>query len=412
MNEKQCFEIITNLAEEYALQNRCQVAQQEGAITNDFIDRGLSGTTVHIAQALKPHISYINNLINYIMEKLKADFNDIPLSNFKNALCHLSEQEFKRISNVPPRLITDANLHPMNQLNTQFQRELHIQAEMLRGVIQNKCAISKNINDAQPLNISDKSDTRLDIYKRWILNHKILSIVILLGVVVISLGAFSESIWKIFDSYKRVVETDKISESEPSVPPATSDEIKITKVRPIIDQPTKIRDFAGTGIMSLHWELVLSNNGEKDLSVIDYDVLQVLKKNPISYTDLRQGLYFLHDTKLQPVKFPMIIPAGHSSALFIRLGVMIDDKAYAMIKEEFNGNQPQTASSIIDFLRSCEIDIFGNPFSKNGIGVYSLPPLNDLQDPVFAVTFKTARNTEIADLISLYKYGLYRLATE
>ena len=59
-----------------------------------------------------------------------------------------------------------------------------------------------------------------------------------------------------------------------------------------------------------------------------------------------------------------------------------------------------------------EIDIFGNPFSKNGIGVYSLPPLNDLQDPVFAVTFKTARNTEIADLISLYKYGLYRLATE
>lgn len=258
----------------------------------------------------------------------------------------------------------------------------------------------------------DKPDTRLDVYKRWILDHKILSIVILAGVVIIAFGAFSEGVWKIIDSYKRVVETDIISESGPSEPPASSDEIKITKVRPIVDQPTKIRDFAGTGIMSLHWELVLSNNGDRDLSVIDYDVLQVLKKGPISYTDLRQGIYFLQDTKLQPVKFPMVIPAGHSSALFIRLGVMIDDKAYAMIKDEFDGKQPQNASSIIDFLRSREIDVYGNPFTKSDIGVYSLPPLNEIRDPVFSVTFKTARNTEIADLVSWYKYGLYRLATE
>jgi len=235
---------------------------------------------------------------------------------------------------------------------------------------------------------------------------------ILAGVVVIAIGAFSEGVWRIVDSYTRVVETGNKPESGPSVLPLTSDEIKITKVRPIVDLPTLIRDFAGTGIMSLHWELVLSNNGEKDLSVIDYNVLQVLKEGPIIYTDLYQGLYFLQDTKLQPIKWPLVIFAGHSSALFIRLGVMIDDKAYAMIKDEFDGTQPQNASSIIDFLRSREIDVYGNPFTKSDIGVYSLPPLNEIRDPVFGVTFKTARNTEIAELISWYKYGLYRLATE
>lgn len=253
--------------------------------------------------------------------------------------------------------------------------------------------------------MTDKQETRVDFYKKWFLNHKIYSLIIIFGIVIIALGAFSENIWKIIDSSKRFVKNE---ETIKSVSHTINDEIKITKVRPIIDQPTQIRNFAGTGILSLHWELLLSNNGDKDLSVIDCEVLQGL----ISYTDLYQGLYILQDATLQAINFPIIIPAGHSYPLFLRLGVIIDKKVFAMIKEEFDGKQGQNASSIIDFLRSREIDVYGNPFTKSDIGVYSLPPLDEIRDPVFVVKFKTARNTQIIDSISWYKYGLYRLATE
>jgi len=190
MNEKQCLEIVTNLANEYALQNRGQVAQEEGIITQDFLNRGSSGTTVYIAKALNPHIAYINNLINHIIEKLKTDFNNIPLNKFKNALCSLSEQEFRRISNVPSRLIMATNLHPVDQLSSQFQRELHIQAEKLRGIIQNKCAISKNMYDALPLKRR---------FFAYCTNHPLISFFVCVGVVVLAVLTFLS---KIIDSLK------------------------------------------------------------------------------------------------------------------------------------------------------------------------------------------------------------------
>ena len=43
--------------------------------------------------------------------------------------------------------------------------------------------------------------------------------------------------------------------------PTVGDKIEVTKVRSIIDQPTSISDFANTAVMSLYWEVVLSNNG-------------------------------------------------------------------------------------------------------------------------------------------------------
>ena len=192
MNEKQCIEIVTNLANEYALQNRGQVGQQEGLVTSDFIDRGLSGTTIHITKALNPHVSYINNLVNYIIEKLTADFKNVPLHSFKNALCILSEQEFKRISNVPPRLIVAANIQPIDQTIKQFQRRLHLGAEELQGVIQNKCAISKNVNDALPLK---------QRFHAYCTNHPILSFFICAGAIILSVLTFLS---KSFNSLKNL----------------------------------------------------------------------------------------------------------------------------------------------------------------------------------------------------------------
>lgn len=77
------------------------------------------------------------------------------------------------------------------------------------------------------------------------------------------------------------------------------DNLAITGVRSIIDQPTVILESfkmrggkaVQTGIISLYWEVLLSNNGVNDLPVIRYDILQIDKGFPeTSYTHMKQGI--------------------------------------------------------------------------------------------------------------------------
>ena len=253
----------------------------------------------------------------------------------------------------------------------------------------------------------EKPETRVDAYKRRLLDHKFLSIIILLGVIVIGLATCSDSVWKLVDSYKRVADNDEPSTDTSLVVSVAADDLKITKVRRILDQPTTIRDFADSGVMSLYWELTLSNNGKDDLSIIDYEILQVLNQGLSNYTGLQQGLYTLEADKLHPVQLPVVIPAGHALAFFIRVGVRMDKAAYELVKTEFDGTHTQDVSKIIDFLRSRETDVFGNPYKKNEFGS-SLPSMDDLQDPIFGVSFETARGVKTNDIISWYKYGLFR----
>lgn len=186
-----------------------------------------------------------------------------------------------------------------------------------------------------------------------------------------------------------------------------SDSIEVTKVRSIVDQPTSITDFAETAVMSLYWEVVLSNNGNNDSSILDYDVLQISHAGPKSYTGLRQGLYTLKGSQLEPAGLPITIPAGHSTAFFVRLGVLMDKKALSMVKSEFDG-APKPASAIIEFLRSRETDIFGNSFTQQASGASLLPAMDDIREPVFGVTFNTARGEEVHAIISWYVHGLFR----
>ena len=189
--------------------------------------------------------------------------------------------------------------------------------------------------------------------------------------------------------------------------PIETNAIKVTKVRAIIDQPASIREFGDTGAITLTWEVVLSNNGDDAASILDHNVLQLSEAGPISYTGLRQGLFTLKNHQLEPVQLPLTISAGHSTAFFVQLGVLMDKNAYSLVKVEFDEADSMTVSAIIDFLRSQESDLFGNPFRPRGNGAHSLPPTEDIREPAFRVAFTTSRGFESTATLSWYKYGLF-----
>lgn len=192
-------------------------------------------------------------------------------------------------------------------------------------------------------------------------------------------------------------------------PAAARDNLIVSKVRTIIDQPTVIHQFRRTGIMSVYWELTLSNNGTMDLSVIDYDIALVAEHSgPVSYTHMQQGIYMLEEGQLVPVHFPIAVAAGRSQAMFLKVGILMDGNAYTLVKTKFTAGGQANVKSIVDFLRLEETDFYGNAFTKQEAGIYALPPIDQIAEQVFGVSFETSRGAKTTEIISWYRYGLFR----
>ena len=187
------------------------------------------------------------------------------------------------------------------------------------------------------------------------------------------------------------------------------DKLIVSKVRTIIDQPTVIHQFLKTGIMSVYWEITISNNGTMDLSVIDYNIAQVnANSGPISYSNMQQGIYTLKEGQLVPVQFPITVETGHSQALFLRVGIMMDENAYNLVKTKFKVEGKANVKSIIDFLRLEGTDFYGNVITKQESGVFTFPSIDKIVEQVFGISFESSRGVKTTEIFSWYKYGLFR----
>ena len=190
-------------------------------------------------------------------------------------------------------------------------------------------------------------------------------------------------------------------------PDSGKNDLVVTKVRPITDQISTIDPFANTATVSLVWELVLSNNGESRVSIIDYDAKQLTDYGANDYTGMNQGIFQLENNKLAPLNFPFTLESGNSMAVFVRLGVMLDEKTWNLLEPHTTAS-PLTSRAIFDILKNSETDIFGNPFVKLDSGAHQLPKLDDLTEPAFGVTFETSKDVTVSEFVSWYRYGLFR----
>lgn len=182
-------DILKLLVDAYHLDHLGEVGQREGSTTQDFIDRGLAGSTLHILTALQAHIDYVANLIDYLFHQIPERFPHIPLHAFQSGLIKTAKQEYSRISNVPARLVMDSGLRPVGDVLHEFQRKVEIDLATLEAKIRTECALSakgKNLS----IGPTDSGQTRVDRFMVRIKNHPILWQLVVLGIVVIALGTF------------------------------------------------------------------------------------------------------------------------------------------------------------------------------------------------------------------------------
>ncbi|MBD2214005.1 ATP-binding protein [Nostoc linckia FACHB-104] len=193
----------------------------------------------------------------------------------------------------------------------------------------------------------------------------------------------------------------------------TSNTIQVSSVKTVEDSETEIRESGGQGIISVYWEVFLSNLGDSDLSVIKYKVIQVGKDFPaIWYTSMVQGLYLFENGKAKILELPINIPSGNTQKIFVRLGLMMTPEVFKLVKEKFSNssNSDVTLKNIWRFLYTKGTDFYGNKVTTEVIKptgklMRRFPSMEDIREQTFVISFTTSRGESIDKLLSWYKFG-------
>lgn len=200
-----------------------------------------------------------------------------------------------------------------------------------------------------------------------------------------------------------------VAVSIPSTPdkPQISDNLTITSIKTLEDGQTHISQFGDQGVVSVRWEVILSNVGETNLSVTSYDVKQVGDAFPaVMYTGMNQGLFEFDPLGFKRRDLPLVIPAGESRKIFIQLGVLMTPESYKLVRDQFSNSSNATLGTISTYLNSKGTDFYGNkvePLPKNT--GFRFPSKDDVREQVFVASFDTARGTSIQEPLSFYRHG-------
>jgi hypothetical protein len=270
----------------------------EGLVTQDFIDRGLSGSTLHIATALGPHQQYVASLIDDLTHRVTAQFAYIPPAELTTTLVNTARQEYSRILNVLARLVLDSGLQPTDRVLNEFERKLDIDLATLEAKIANRCAILGKERATRPP--SERNESRANRFLTRVKNHPVLSWVIVIGVIVIALGNFQGSLAKLVGFGCHLIHTLAPSPIRVTFDPTGTNEIAVMG-------PSRAE------MGEFHVNLNVENRGRKTLynchlQVLHSPLLNISRSSGASYhSSLRQGS---PDTSLTEVAIGDICEPG------------------------------------------------------------------------------------------------------
>jgi hypothetical protein len=190
--------ILQLLKEEFLSKN--DPKQKQGQITQDFITRKLSNSTAHVNAVFQARIDFVNDLIKWLTGSLESRFQDIALFKFQDELLATVDQEYAKLPGIINPLLVQAGLATKNLID-QYKEKMDEAAEKTKKRIRTYCAISERRStivkraaaDNKPVvpsEIKSPSETRTDECVKRIKNHPVISILIIIGIIIIALGAF------------------------------------------------------------------------------------------------------------------------------------------------------------------------------------------------------------------------------
>lgn len=169
---------------------------------------------------------------------------------------------------------------------------------------------------------------------------------------------------------------------------------------------TKVYSMGNLIVLPLFWEITLSNNSDKSISLIDIEIHSD-EHDFYFYSNMFGGLYSNYDS---PVEMPINLNSGESRKFAIKIGILCDSVASRIIKQ----NTPHQdlydtvgtwtrRNVILRMLSEKGIDFYGNETKANFDGEKLLAyQVNPKKQQIFSVSFISSTKIAFSKSVSLY----------
>jgi hypothetical protein len=173
--------------------------------------------------------------------------------------------------------------------------------------------------------------------------------------------------------------------------------------------PTKVYKIVNDLVIPLYWNVTISNNSDKNISIVNIKVVpENSPRDVLYYTRMYNGLYSDNNN---PVELPINLNSGESKKYLISLGILCDTSASNILKKEFKlinkvnlgSGLPIKYFSILKAFIKHKKDFYGNKIDgellDDGSGYIKHEPNNKQK---MTVTFVSSNNTNVIQVFSLY----------
>lgn len=152
-------------------------------------------------------------------------------------------------------------------------------------------------------------------------------------------------------------------------------------------------------ILPTWYRIVLINNGDRPINVIDYN-LQQITGTITQYSNMDIGLF---DRSGQQIEFPLNLKPQDSIAFNLRVGLLINPKAFKTIQNNSISKNETNIYLINSLLAKNGMDLYGN--SAEYIGednAYSISVSPNRTEQIFSITFITSNHKSFTSFFSWY----------
>lgn len=157
----------------------------------------------------------------------------------------------------------------------------------------------------------------------------------------------------------------------------------------------------GPAIIDTYWECLLSNTGDRTVSIIEANVWLFDKGGLSQYSKMRGGIL---DAKAKQVSFPITIEAGHSTKLLFLLRPRIVEAAFQILANAYPDNSIPSLRIAQNMLAGNNLDFFGNTikpfFDEKKVTGFRVE--NSDNQPSFVFKFVTGRGKTISGFAEWY----------
>jgi hypothetical protein len=186
-------ELIERLKNDYKREHYQNLQRSLGAITQDYISRGLANSTAHATDRWAAHDRYVRGLREYTLSSVRNEGGNVNRGDLRRTMLSLVESEYNRVKGDVLQTLISAGLSDPS-VRGQYESTVEQSIQKATFEINRELSPHEALQNRTHVTTSERAEssdaaTLVDGWKQKALNNRVLAVCIAAGLVVIFVAA-------------------------------------------------------------------------------------------------------------------------------------------------------------------------------------------------------------------------------